>query len=204
LRRRGRIGDAVLWFLVPTLALTVLAACNVKAFNPRYLAVCVPGYLAVLAGGWTSLKGWRRGSVTLVLIAACALSLWNHYFVPAYGKEDFRAAASRLRAQGGGQEVVIAAGASDALFYYYAGPMPVERYWLGWTAEPARMRERFVERAGGSLSAWVVLARPEDLDPQGRFSSWLDRTFPGSEQAPLPGVRMWRIPAPASGWDAVR
>src|SRR5262249_14328772 len=109
--------------------------CNVKPFNPRYLAVCVPGYVALLAGGWAALARAPRAAVTLAIAAACGLSLWNHYFVPAYGKEDFRGAASRLGSEGAQGDLVIAAGASDPLFYYYAGPMRVSPYWLGWTAE---------------------------------------------------------------------
>src|SRR5262249_23473145 len=121
LRRQGRAGDAALWFLVPAGALTVLAVCNVKAFNPRYLSACVPGYVALLAGGWTTLARRGRAAVTVVAAAACGLSLWNHYFVPEYGKEDFRTAGARLAARGDAHDVVIAAGASDPLFYYYAG-----------------------------------------------------------------------------------
>ncbi len=191
--RRGRRWDIALWLVVPALLLSYLALRNFKPFNPRYLAVCVPAYLLLLAAGWNELRPrWRRG-VGAAIAALWALALYQHYFVPEYGKEDFRSAAGMLKARGREGEVVVTAGAQEPLFYYYAGPLPVRRYWLGFASSPARMRDRFEQEIRGFEGVWVVLSRPEHFDRGGRFEAWLSRAYPAAERADFAGVRVWHL-----------
>lgn len=201
LARRRRLLDAALWLVVPAAGLSYLAVCNFKPFNARYLAACVPGYLALLAAGWSVLGPRTRRAVGTLVVVLWGVSLYQHYFVPDYGKEDFRAVAAWLRAHGSPGEVVVAAGADEPLFHYYAGPLPVVHYWLGWVDDPARLRGKFAALAGERERAWVVLSRPEALDPQDRFAAWIARAFPGAERREWTGVTVWHLSRPDSGWD---
>jgi hypothetical protein len=45
-----------------------------------------------------------------------------------------------------------------------------------------------------SQGTWVVLTRPEDLDPRGAFVELMDRS-PNAEAFTFEGVRVWHVPA---------
>src|SRR5262249_28876873 len=89
---------------------------------------------------------------------------------------------------------IFAAGADDVLIYYYRGPLPVERFWLGWAARPDRMAVELERGRVGARHLWVVWSRGEDLDPQGRLIEYIRATYPGAESFETEGVRVWRIP----------
>jgi hypothetical protein len=44
--------------------------------------------------------------------------------------------------------------------------------------------------AGG---AWVVLSRPEDLDPSGAFARRFETLHPDAERFAFEGVRVWHV-----------
>jgi 4-amino-4-deoxy-L-arabinose transferase-like glycosyltransferase len=193
LRRRGRLTEGlVLGVLAPVAFASYFALQNFKVFHPRYLAVVMPGLIAVWAAGWTDLRGWKRPAIVIGVAALWGLSLYRLYFDPRYEKDDLRSAARVLREQGRPGEVVVAASTSEMLFYYYRGPLPVRHYWLGFAADPARMASRFEAMRGGA-GTWVVSARPEDLDPRGAFARWLDGTYPDADRFAFPGVRLWHL-----------
>ncbi len=193
LRRRGRLLDAGLWLLVPALIVSYFAARNFKTFNPRYLAVCMPAFLLVLAAGFADLR--RRWAIAAALAIAVlwGVSLAQHYFVPAYGKEDYRGTAQLLRARGQAGERVLALGAAEPVFYYYRGPLPAATVWLGYAPYPRRMEAKLAAALAGASGAWLVLSRPEELDPGAAFAAWMARRFPGAEPIRLEGVKVWHL-----------
>ena len=194
LRRRGRLLEAGLWLVVPALLVSYFAARNFKTFNPRYLAVCMPAFLLVLAAGFADLR--RRWAIAAALAIAVlwGISLAHHYFVPAYGKEDYRGTAALLRTRGHDGERVLALGASEPVFYYYRGPLPALAVWLGYaSSDPARLESKLAVALAGATGAWLVLSRPEELDPHEAFAGWMGRRFPGAEPVRLEGVRVWHL-----------
>ncbi|MBI5711334.1 MAG: glycosyltransferase family 39 protein [Candidatus Eisenbacteria bacterium] len=191
--RRRRFADLLLWALVPALVVSFFAARNFKVFHPRYLAVAQPAFLLVLAAGVADLGVRRR-----VLAAAAVALLWgaslgHHYFDPRYGKEDYRGAARLVAEQGRAGEQVLAVGAEDPVSYYYRGPLRVDRLWLGFASRPDRLAEKLDEKLAGARGTWVVLSRPEDLDPRGVFARMLDGGFPDAARHRLEGVRVWHL-----------
>ena len=102
-----------------------------------------------------------------------------------------------MRARTGPGDRLFAAGADDVLIYYYRGPLPVERYWLGWAANPERMALKLEEARAGARNLWVVWSRGEDLDPEGRFLSLLQSEYPQAETFETEGVKVWRVPGSA-------
>jgi hypothetical protein len=193
LRRRGRLIEVGLWLVVPALVVSYFAARNFKVFNPRYLAVSVPAFLLLMAAGFADLGRRRAIAAALALAALWGVSLSHHYFVPAYGKEDYRGAAQLVRDRGHAGERVVALGAVEPVFYYYRGPLPAATVWLGYATHPASLESKLGGALAGARGAWLVLSRPEDLDPGEAFAGWMSRRYPGVEPVRLEGVRVWHL-----------
>ena len=193
LARRGRLREAALWLLVPALLVSFFALRNFKTFNPRYLAVSMPAFLLVLAAGLADLGRRWRVAFVLAIAALWAVSLAQHYFVPAYGKEDYRGTAALLAREGRAGERVLALGAVEPVFHYYRGPLPASSVWLGYAATPARLESKMAQALGGARGAWLVLSRPEELDPGGAFVRWMGRRFPRAAMARLEGIQVWHL-----------
>jgi 4-amino-4-deoxy-L-arabinose transferase-like glycosyltransferase len=193
LARRRRLLDALLGFGVPVLVVSFFALRNFKVFHPRYLAVCAPLFLLVLAAG---LAGLRR-PLRIVAVVAVALlwtaSLAHHYFDPGYAKEDYRGALRLVAGRGQAGEKVLAVGAEEPIYYYYRGPLSVDRLWLGYVTDPRRLEEELDGKLAGARGTWIVLSRPEDLDPAGVFARTLEACHPEAEDFRFAGVRVWHL-----------
>ncbi|NOT33783.1 MAG: hypothetical protein HOP12_06380 [Candidatus Eisenbacteria bacterium] len=192
--RRGRALDALLWIGVPLLVISYFALQNFKVFHPRYLAVVMPVLVALWAAALTDLRGRARLAFAVAIVALWAVSLTRLYADPRYAKEDLRDAAQFVERERGPAEIVIAANTTDMLAYYFRDRVAVEHYWLGFARDQVTMRERF-EALRSGRAAWVVMTRPEELDPSGRFAIDLAMRYPDSEQRGFEGVRVWHLPA---------
>jgi hypothetical protein len=193
LRRRRRLGDAVLWCGVPVLVVSWFALSNFKVFHPRYLAAASPALLLAWSAALTDLRPRPRWWLAAAAAALWAAALLNHYGNPRYGKEDVRGAARLVARRADGDERVIAVNAIDPMLYYYRGPAPLQAFWLGFAADSTRLAARLGGALAGAPGAWVVLSRPEDLDPGGRFARWMDEHYPEAERFPFEGVRVWHL-----------
>ena len=206
LHRRRRLAEALLWLLVPTLIVSYLAFQNFKVFHPRYLAVALPAYLALLAAAFADLAPRRRVGFVVAVVLLWGYSLQHHYFDPRYGREDMRSAGALLTTRVVPGERIVAANTEALLFYYYRGPVPIATYWLGWAADSGARSQRLDRLIADAPGAWVVLSRGEDLDPTGAFARYLDERHPEAERFRFEGVRVWHLrrPAPAGKGSAVR
>lgn len=194
LARRGRLADAALWCLAPTLAVSYFAIHNFKVFHPRYIAISLPCVLIAAAAALVDLGPLARRGFAAAIAALWAVSLYHHYFVPAYGREDYRGALAAVRAGIRPGERVLATGCEEPVDFYGRGLRVVD-WWLGFSADPVRMRLRFDEATAGAGGTWVVLSRSEDLDPQDHFARWLSSRYPGAERLAFSGVRVWHVKA---------
>ncbi len=198
LHRRRRLGEALLWLLVPALLVSYFALQNFKVFHPRYLAVALPAYLALLAAAFADLSPRLRAGFATAVALLWGYSLHHHYFDPRYAREDMRAAGALLTSRAVAGERIVAANTADLLFYYYRGPVPISQYWLGWAADPVARSQRLDRLIADAPGAWVVLSRGEDLDPTGAFARHLDERHPDAERFRFEGVRMWHLRLPAT------
>lgn len=201
LARRRRLWDAVLWLGVPTLVVSWFAMSNFKVFHPRYLSTAVPLVLLVAAAAFADLGARARAVLGGLLLLLWGVSLTHLYRSPAYGKEDVRDAAQRISALAAPDEKVLMVNTSDLMRYYYHGAAPLEDFWLGLASNPPKLEHEFDLAISDVPAAWVVLSRPEDLDPDGSFAKLMDRRTPVGDRIDFEGVRVWharRVAQPAS------
>jgi 4-amino-4-deoxy-L-arabinose transferase-like glycosyltransferase len=198
LRRRGRLGEALLWLLPPLAVVCWFAVANFKVFHPRYLAVAFPMFVLVLAAAFADLRPRWRGVLAGAVLALWLRSLWVLYFDPHYGKEDYRSASALIARGAVAGEKVLAVNTADELFYYYRGPLPIESFWLGYAADPERLELKLRQAMAGASGRWVVLSRSEDQDPTGSFVRRFEATYPDAGRWQLEGIRVWHVAAPAA------
>lgn len=200
--RRRVLRASLVALLGPALLVSYGALQNFKVYHPRYVAVSFPFLLALLAAAFADAGPRLRAALAASLALAWLVSLQHHYFVPAYGKEDMRAAAAIVRDRSGPGDRIFVAGADDVLIYYYRGPLPIERYWLGWAANPERMAEKLEAARAGARNLWLVWSRGEDLDREGRFLRHMKSAYPRAQAFETEGVRVWRLAGTAANGEA--
>lgn len=191
--RRRRLADTLWWILVPAAVVSYFAMQNFKVFHPRYLAVSAPCVVLVLAAAFADLGRRARWGLGAAVAALWSVSLFHHYFDPAYAREDYRGALAPVLQAGVAGEQVLAAGSEEPVFYYYRGPLRIERFWLGFAADPARLDAKMSEALARAPGTWVVLSRAEDLDPEDHFARALGRRFPEVRPQLYNGVRVWHL-----------
>jgi len=193
LRRRRRLLDLLLAVGVPLLVVSLFALRNFKVFHPRYVAVAAPFLLLVVAQGLVTLRRPLRIAAALGLAGLWAVSLGQHYFDPVYAKEDYRGALALVSARAEAGEKLLTVGADEPAYYYYRGALPVDRLWPGYAAQPARLERELADRLAGARGTWIVLARPEDVDPDGVIVGAIGRIRPDAEAFRFVGVRIWHV-----------
>ena len=192
LARRRRLADTCLWLVAPIASVSYFASHNFKVFHPRYVAVSLPCVLLVLAAAFADLRPrWRR-LFAVVVAALWGVSLYQHYFVPEYGREDYRGALAVVRAGIGPGEQVLAVGTEEPV-HFYARDLRVTDFWLGYATRPEKFARKLDEALGSARGAWVVLSRAEDMDPEDRFARTLGSQWPQAGTWTLPGVRVWHL-----------
>jgi hypothetical protein len=194
LRRRRLLADTFLWFVAPALLVSYFASHNFKVFHPRYIAVSLPCLLLAFAAALADLRPAFRRLFGVGIAALWCVSLYHHYFVSEYAREDYRGALAAVRAGIAPGEQVLAVGSQDPVEFYGRG-LRVGTWWLGFAATPARMVERFEGALSQSAGTWVVLSRAEDLDPGDRFAKWLTSRYPHAGRWSYNGVRVWHVAA---------
>ena len=219
-RQRKETGRQQVWILLLVLLLPVfmvlaLAARNPK-FNPRYLMMVSPAYLAILAGGmagWWFAPGRTRLSgrilaiaIAALVLAASAVGLRNWFTDPAFTKAQWRELAAYVREEMGGEErVVLVSGHAVPAWEYYAAeitPLPLPpidildvNAVLGFEAAPA-----LEQGLAGKDGAWLVTWQDRVIDPVGFVPYFLDRA--GAETKNVPpfwqlGLQHWTLQAGA-------
>jgi 4-amino-4-deoxy-L-arabinose transferase-like glycosyltransferase len=203
LARRRRVWDAVLWFGVPLVVVSWFAISNFKVFHPRYLATAAPLVIMVAAAALADLGARARTLLGVLLLLLWGVSLAHLYRSPEYGKEDMRGAAGRVSELARPGEKVVAVNTIDLMQYYYHGVAPLEHFWLGFAADSVKLEHQFDLAVADVPSSWVVLSRPEDLDPWGRFARMMDQRTTASDRMSFEGVKVWHVtgsapPAPGA------
>lgn len=178
------------WLLVPICGLSLAAALGVKAFSARYALVAVPAYLMVAGHGLAAITRTKFWPFVGLPAALVAISLWNYFLVPAYGREDARAAAREIRGGFEQGDVVLGYYSAEALEHYLSGFAPVDVFGADDLATSDAKVARCAEVAGTAPRVWLFMCREWMIDDRGAIKTWFDRNLILVRSEEFPGVRL--------------
>jgi 4-amino-4-deoxy-L-arabinose transferase-like glycosyltransferase len=193
MRRRGRTALVVTVGAVPLGLALVLALREVKTFHPRYLIVCLPVFLAVLAAGWTASRrvGRIAGGVALVL---AGVSLGHHYFDPVYAKEDSRAAAALIREKEQPGDSVVVIYSYRPFRHYFSdtadGAARLLHLHKRFLQTDDQMRAHVRDARTGAGRVWLVLSRWWDVAPEERIRRIFEESLQEAGRWEFAGVKV--------------
>ncbi len=180
------------WVAVPLVVALVLAARNIKPFNPRYVIAVLPAYLLILAAGIDALP--RRAGLYLLIgwLAFTGLGVYRYHFVPRYGREDVRGAVRLIESRESGQDFILVPTVYDVFQWYYRGHDPVYPYW--WSHSDSsleKVEERLAAMEPTRRFIWYVRCRPWHDDPNGWLLAALKEQAVSRALFELPGVEVF-------------
>ncbi len=171
----GRLVASVV--IVPFVAAALLALLNIKPFNVRYVAVMLPVVIVTLSAGVVSLP-MRRGAWLWVAVALFSLvSLRNHYFVPAYAREDIRGAARYVSENERPGDIVLVPVVRDVFTFYFDGQAEHFVLYRGQTGSAEAVERVLDERTDGFTRLWFVDSRLWHMDAARRTPSVLEERY---------------------------
>jgi 4-amino-4-deoxy-L-arabinose transferase-like glycosyltransferase len=192
-RRNGRAVLVVVLFAVPVLLGILLAVRGVKTFHPRYLFACLPVFLTLLAAGWSA-PGLAARVSAVGAVALAVLSLSNHYFVPAYGKEDSRGAAKLILQQERPGDSIVVIYAFRPFRHYFAdtagGTARLHRAHKRMLRTDEEMRAHVAEASRDAGRVWLVLSRWWDVAPEARIRGFFEEALVESDRWDFEGVKV--------------
>jgi uncharacterized membrane protein len=189
----GRARFVVPVILIPLALAVLLAVREIKTFHPRYLVVFFPMFLAVLAAGWAR-AGWLSRVTAAAAVALAGLSLGQHYFDAAYGKEDSRAAARYIVEHEAPGDSVVVIYAFRPFRYYFAdtgdGKARLLHTHKRFLRSDEEMRRHVAQAKQGSERVWLVLSRWWDVAPEERIRAVFEETLHETGEWQFPGVKV--------------
>lgn len=188
----GRLTFVLTLMLVPLGLLVLLASREIKTFHPRYLVVFFPVLISLIAAAWVAGGRVTRGAVALVGLLAL-VALGQHYFDPAYGKEDSRAAAQLILDEGAPEDsVVVIYSFRPFRWYYHAGGGEARLHHVHkrFLRTDEEFRAHVAEVQDGADRVWLVLSRWWDVAPEDRIRRLFEESLDERERWEFPGVKV--------------
>jgi mannosyltransferase len=181
----------LLWLLIPLLAVSLLAARNVKVFSVRYALVSVPAYAMLIGQGLAAISKSRLWFFLGLFTVVTGFALYNYFLVPAYGKDDSRQAAGVIKANFHPGDVVVGVYSAEALAHYLMGVSDVATFGADDLASEDSMIARCETLAAGGRRVWLALCREWAVDSRGLIKGWFDRNLRVVSSQVFPGVRLY-------------
>lgn len=178
------------WMAVPAIAVALLAAANVKLFNPRYMLVALPAFVMLAGTGAARLTRTRLALLLVPLVVVLALSIFNYYGNAHYARDDLRAAAETIERAYREDDVVAAVFTAEPLEFYLEGVAAVEVFGRNDISSPSAMRERCRRLASGAGRVWLSLCREWQVDPDAVINGWFEDNLERVEAYSFTGVRL--------------
>jgi len=209
LRRAGRFGSYILlWAIVPIMVVFAGSWVRNGAFNVRYTLPALPGVVLCVALVLTAGSRRRLWAGLALLLALSAASIARDRLDETRVREDVRSAAHYLAAHAAPTDrVVVSARYMDfGVGHYYRGGATLE----GLPVRPIRSPEdaaRNLSDLRAARPTWLVLVRAWEDDPAGYLDAALGSVEGAVSDgaaasarpiATFPGVRIFRLGAPAS------
>jgi uncharacterized membrane protein len=191
LEDRGLLVLLLLCIAVPLLAVSLLSARNIKVFTPRYALVCLPAYALIIGRGLADVSRGKLRYLTYVFAALLGVSLFNHFLVPAYAKDDARGAARVISENVEEGDAVVGFAVSQPLQHYLGDGFTVQVFEARDVESPEAMAARCASLAGGADRVWLSLCRDRTIDPEGVIESWFRGNMATISSFSFTGVRLF-------------
>jgi uncharacterized membrane protein len=188
---RGLLVLLLLSLVIPLLAVSVLSARNIKVFTPRYALVCLPAYAMIIGRGLADISRGRLKFVTYVFAALLGVSLFNHFLVPAYAKDDAREAARVIAGGFKKGDTVVGFAVAEPLRHYLGELSSVQVFEAHDIESAEAMAARCTGIAAGADRVWLSLCRDWTIDPDGTIESWFEANMAPVSSFRFPGVRLY-------------
>jgi mannosyltransferase len=190
-KRRHLLVALIFWIAAPVVFVSFFAIKNFKPFNTRYVMVAFPAYIALVAEGVRRIKPVLvRIVLAVFILGMCGLSLWNYYEVPRYGKEDFRAAAQRLKSDFRPGDVVFTEGTFEPLIYYCESEVPLSPIYPDAIGNQEKLMDFVNTNASGKKRVWLVTSRLWTCDPEKKVDSLFRKEFVLEDEFFFEGVQL--------------
>jgi len=193
--RRNRTG---FWLILShfTVPLALAAGASLVTgvpLNPRYLMVAaLPYWVAVALGVQTCARSRALRMMPAAGAVLIVLSLYNHYFQPAYAKQDVRSAAALVNDKAEPDDAIIISSIElGGPFTYYFKRQDVP--YIGYPpvvglvdpdALPGDMEKILLRKK----RAWLILGRTWSSDPGGLMPAYFSARYKLIQQERFPGV----------------
>jgi len=181
------------WLLILLVVLglaSFLAIKNFKVYNVRYVSMLWPLLLLLVARGIHGFPvAFLRKPLLAATLIAFAVSLAQHYWKPAYSKEDCRAAASRMETLAGSEELIVIAVVTEPFLHYYQGSSKIGSLWPGQSAQSIGEK---VTQWGSPSRLWLVSAREWEWGSVEMLLGAFSEYRVGSRET-LPGVKIYEL-----------
>jgi uncharacterized membrane protein len=192
--RENREGFRALmcYFAVP-LFLAALATFAAGApLNPRYVTTAIIPFWILTALGVTECAALPRRVIILGATVVVGLSLYNHYYQPAYAKQDMRSAAYFVQERARTADVILISSVElGGPFIYYFDRRDVPYFGYPQRAgcvDPERLADDVNAIVQGRRRAWLILGRTWSSDPRGLIPAYFSRRYSAAERRTYPGV----------------
>lgn len=160
--------------------------------NARYvLPAILPLMVLILAGGGAVASAGRwRAWLSLAFVIFVGISLGNHYFNPAYARDDLRSAANFVAGLRPAPENVLICGPhlADVFNHYFRRRLPVEPVSAPPRAEAERALQPLHERLSGVTRFALVYSRADHGDRDGVLPAALRSRYRLAEHRHWTGV----------------
>jgi len=192
-RRQGRLSIVLGMLLVPLLLSVFLAVREIKTFHPRYLISSFPIFVVLLAAGWSRPGRFAKGAA-LVTLAFALVALGQHYFHPAYAKEDSRSAARLILEEERPGDTVVVIYSLRPFRHYFSdtadGQARLHYTHKRYLRTDEELRA-FIEGAGVSSGrVWLVLSRWWDVAPETRIRGLFEEQLREEQSWQFNGVKV--------------
>jgi len=188
---RGLLVLLLLSVAIPLLAVSLLSARNIKVFTPRYALVCLPAYALIIGRGLADISRGRLKFLTFIFAAMLGVSLFNHFLVPAYAKDDAREAARVIADNLDEDDTVVGFAVTEPLQHYLGDRSTVQVFEAHDIESAEAMAARCAGLAGGAGRVWLSLCREWIMDPDGTIESWFEANMVPVSSFRFPGVRLY-------------
>ncbi|MFN3762360.1 MAG: glycosyltransferase family 39 protein, partial [Anaerolineae bacterium] len=149
-------------------------------FEERYLLICTPPFLLLVAAGLPGKKSrylWS-GLGMLAILSLNGISFWHYHFDPAFRKGEYGSLMAGIANQGRAGDLILLNNPLQASLFEYYHPEGIPYRFIppGALLTDEETERFFSEAIAGYRRVWLVdFGNPQEYDPIHRARAWLAR-----------------------------